>query len=158
VDNLVAVPHAEGIDILKNELFERIKKFELIDDEDVSYFQSTVHSVHTDEDEVLTVIVIIPKEDHFTNWNKIVRILSDDGKIIADIQTPAIQFVKGVGGEQVVKLAVSGDKPMDIIFKSSEYITPAEANELYLRPIIANTNYMLQMNLKLIEKGIILND
>ena len=30
--SLVGIPHKEGLEILKNELFERIRKFELLND------------------------------------------------------------------------------------------------------------------------------
>jgi hypothetical protein len=154
MDNLVAIPHTEGLQILKDELFERIQKFSLIDDTDTVYYTNTIHSTYFDTDGVLTVVVIVPKAEHFTNWNKAVRVLSDDDLIIADVATPAIQFVMGVGGEQIIKLTVSGEAGV-INFKADEYITPTEAQDLFLLPLIANTNMNLVLQNKLIEKGVI---
>ena len=157
MDNLIATPHEEGLQILKDELFEKIQKFSLVDDTGTVYYTNAIHSSYFDPDGVLTIIVLVPKDEHFTNWNKAVRILSDDDLIIADVATPAIQFVMGVGGEQVIKLTVSGEAGV-INFKADEYITPAEAQDLFLLPLIANTNMNLALQTKLIEKGVILND
>ncbi|WP_324171980.1 hypothetical protein [Sulfurimonas sp.] len=134
MDGLIAVPHEEGLSILKNELFERIQKFELIDSNNNVYYSHSIHSSYFDNDGVLTITLIIPKENHFTVWNKAVRIKSDNNLIIADIQTPAIQFVRGVGGTQEIKLAVSGEAGV-INFKADEYITDSELNDLYISPI-----------------------
>ena len=154
MDNLIATPNEEGLQILREELFERIQKFSLIDENDEAYFSGGVHSTYFDDNGVLTVVVIIPKEEHFTHWNKAVRVLSDDDKIIADVATPAIQFVKGIGGEQTIKITVSGEAG-EIAFKADEYITPTEAQELFLAPVIANTSLVLALQNKLIEKGVI---
>lgn len=154
MDNLIATPNEEGLQILRDELFERIQKFSLIDENDVAYFSDSVHSTYFDENGVLTVVVIVPKDEHFTNWNKAVRVLSDDDKIIADVATPAIQFVYGVGGEQIIKITVSGEAGT-IAFKADEYITPTEAEELFLTPLVANTNLNIVLQNKLIEKGVI---
>lgn len=138
MDNLIAIPNEEGLDILKAELFDRIQKFSLVDDLDEVYFTSTIHSSYFDDDGILTIVAIVPKDQHFTNWNKAVRILTDDNIIIADVLTPAIQFVLGVGGEQVVKLTVSGT-PGVINFKADEYLTRNEIGQLvYTKDEIQN--------------------
>lgn len=152
--SLIATPHEEGLQILKDELFERIQKFSLVDEDDVVYYTNALHSTYFDGDGVLTLVAIVPKNEHFAHWNKAVRILSDDDLIIADVATPAIQFVMGVGGEQIIKLTVSGEAGV-INFKADEYITPTEAEDLFLKPLIANTNMNLVLQTKLIEKGII---
>jgi len=152
--SLIATPHEEGLQILKDELFERIRKFSLVDEDDVVYYTNALHSTYFDGDGVLTLVAIVPKNEHFTSWNKAVRILSDDDLIIADVATPAIQFVMGVGGEQIIKLTVSGEAGV-VNFKADEYITPTEAEDLFLKPLIANTNMNLVLQTKLIEKGII---
>jgi len=154
MDNLVGLPHEQGLKLLKDELYEKIKKFSLIDENDQSYYTDDIHSSYFDDEGVLSVICIIPKENHFTSWNKKIRVLSDDDLIITEIQTPSIQFVKGVGGEQVVKLTVSGEKA-EIIYKANEYITQSEAKEIFLLPVVANTNSLLDLHDKLIEKGVI---
>ena len=154
MDSLIATPHEQGLQILREELFEKIQKFSLIDEDDSVYYTSTIHSSYFDGDGVLTVVAIVPKAEHFTHWNKAVRILSDDNLIIADVATPAIQFVMGVGGEQIIKLTVSGEAGV-INFKADEYITVAEAEEIFLLPVVANTNMNIVLQNKLIEKGVI---
>lgn len=139
MDGLIAIPHEQGLSLLQNELYEKIASFELIDTDNNVYHADTIHSSYFDNGGILTIIVIIPKENHFTVWNKSVRIKSDDDRIIADVQTPAIQFVTGVGGEQEIKLTVSGEAG-EIVFKADEYITDSELNNLYINPINIELN------------------
>jgi hypothetical protein len=127
--SLVGIPHKEGLEILKNELFERIRKFELLNDKKQPYYAGNLHSVFFDSNGVLTAIAVIPVEEHFTEWNKWVRVRADTGEIICEIETPAIQFVKGVGGEQVIKIAVSGEAG-SVAFKRDDYVTSAEIEQL----------------------------
>jgi hypothetical protein len=150
---LMAVPNSEGVELLKKEFFEKITKFALADENGEIYFTDTVHSIYFDSDGVLTVSALIPKEEHFTVWNKWVKLLSDEDKVIADIETPAIQFVKGVGGEQTVKLTVGG-KAGEVVFKKDEYLTLGELNGLYISTIKALTTKVFQLENKLIKKGI----
>jgi len=125
MDNVTAVPHADGIQILKDELYEEITKFQLLGDNGAKYYEADIHSIRFDTNGILTASCIVPKEEHFTTWNKWVRILSDDDKIIADVETPPIQWVKGVGGEQEIKLTVSGEAG-EVVFKKDEYVTDGE--------------------------------
>ena len=157
MDSLIGIPHEQGLQILKDELFSTIKKFQLLDEDKNSFFSGDNHSIYFDDNGVLTIIYVIPKDEHLTDWNYYVRVLSDDNKIIAEIPLESpIKWVKNVGGEQVVKIAVSGE-PTSTEFKLNDYITPTEANELFLQPLIANTNLNIVLQNKLIEKGIILN-
>jgi hypothetical protein len=151
---LIALPTEEGLGILKQALYEQIKKFSLIDENDNAYYTAPVHSVYFDDRGVLTVSCIVPVEEHFTVWNKAIQIETEDGTPIARVETPGIQFVKGVGGEIPVKLAVSGE-PATIVFKSEDYITPAEARELFLTPLVEVSKRLTSLELLLINKGII---
>jgi len=132
---LKAIPHKEGLKILQNELYDSLThgKFVLIDNHNHSYHTGEVHRIFFDASGVLTFTFVIPKSEHFTSWNKKIRILSNDGKIITEVETPQIQFVEGVGGEQVLKLAVSGEAG-NIIFKKDDYLTEYEAMDLLLVP------------------------
>ncbi len=142
MDFLNAIPHKEGLKILQDELYESLEhgKFVLIDNKGHSYFTGEVHRIFFDSSGVLTFTFVVPKEEHFTKWNKKIRILSNDNKIITEVVTPEIQFVTGVGGEQVLKLTVSG-KAGEVVFKKDEYLTEYEAEELLLYPVIAILSY-----------------
>ena len=129
MDNLTAVPNEQGIEILKQKLYDKIKKFALVDDKGKVYFTGNIHSVFFDTNGVLTTTLVVPKEEHLTHWNKWVRIVTDDDKIVADVQTPPLQLVKGVGGEQVVKITVSGQAG-EVVFKTDEYVTSSEIETL----------------------------
>ena len=132
---LKAIPHKEGLKILQDELYDDLThgKFVLIDNKNHAYHTGDVHRIFFDASGVLTFTFVIPKSEHFTSWNKKIRILSKDGKIITEVETPQIQFVEGVGGEQVLKLAVSGQAG-NIIFKKDDYLTEYEAMDLFLAP------------------------
>ena len=43
--SLTGIPHEEGLKILKNELYERIKKFELLNDKKEPYYANNLHSI-----------------------------------------------------------------------------------------------------------------
>jgi len=154
LEHITAEPNAEGLDVLQQELYEKITQFSLIDNEGNEYYKNSIHSSFFDTDGVLTVIVQIPKDEHFTVWNAELRVLSDDNKIITKVETPAIQFVKGVGGTQTVKIAVSG-KANSIIYKADDYITIAELEGMYMGAIQALTAKVFRLENILIKKGII---
>jgi len=154
MEHLTATPNEEGVEILKQGLFEKIKKFELVDDNNESYYVATVHSVYFDSNGVLTISALVPKDKHFDKWNKWINILTDDNKIIANIETPAIQFVMNVGGEQTIKLTVSGSAG-EVIFKKDDYMTTGEYEGLVLPTIEALTTKVFNLETTLIKKGII---
>jgi len=149
--SLTGIPHKDGLKILKNELYERIKKFELLNDKKEPYYANNLHSIFFDSNGVLTCIAVIPVEEHFTQWNKWVRIRADTGEIICEIETPAIQFVRGVGGEQVIKIAVSGEAG-EVIFKKDDYVTSAE-----IEGLIAVVSSMLMQN-AIMQKHLLLEE
>jgi hypothetical protein len=135
MDYLTGVPTDYGISILKAKLYEKIKRFNLIDSLGEKYFTDTVHRVYFDSEGVLSVTVIIPKDQHFTLWNKYIELTDEEERVIISLQTPEIQFVRGVGGEIQIKLPVSGEVG-DVIFKKDEYLTEYEAQEMFLEPIL----------------------
>jgi hypothetical protein len=97
--DLIALPTEKGLSLLKQALYDQIKKFSLVDDAGNVYYTAPVHSVYFDDNGVLTVSCIIPVEEHFTAWNKAVQIETEDGTVIASVETPAIQFVKVLEGK-----------------------------------------------------------
>jgi len=155
MEYLEALPHADGLQILKDKLYEKLEhgRFELVDSFDDVYHTDEVHRIYFDSDGVLTVTFLIPKDEHFEKWSKKVRILANDGTIIAEVNTPEIQFVTGVGGEQVIKLAVAGEAG-EIIFKKDDYLTETEAQEILLVPIIAGEVLSVQAMRYAIEEEI----
>jgi len=151
---LTALPTNAGLNILKQALYDHISEFALVDDQGNEYYSAPVHSVYFDDNGVLTISCIVPVETHFTNWNKFIRLKDNQGIVIAEVETPPIQFIKGVGGEIPIKITVTGE-PATIVFKNEDFITPAEARELFLKPLVQNTRHLLTLENLLIEKGII---
>jgi hypothetical protein len=126
MDGLSGVPHKEGMTLLEQELYERVKFFSLLDRDKNSFHKSDIHSILFDESGVLTVVFIIPKDEDLKTENHFVHILSDDEQIITEVALPtSIEWVKGVGGEQVIKLQVTNETT-DILFKTNDYLTLAE--------------------------------
>jgi len=155
MQDLIGLPNNEGLSILKQELFERIKKFSLLNEAGETFFTGENHSIFFDADGVLTVVYIIPVDEHLTEWNYSIRVLSDDDKIITDIALSApVQWVKNVGGEQVVKISVSGEAG-EIVFKKDDYVTTAELEALYVSTIVALTTKVFQLEQKLIRNGVL---
>jgi hypothetical protein len=144
MEYLEALPHPSGLKILKDKLYEKLEHgiFELIDSLDDVYYTDNVHRIYFDSYGVLTITFVIPKDKHFEVWSKKVRILANDGTIITEVNTPEIQFVTGVGGEQIIKLAVSGQAG-EVVFKKDEYLTFSEVEELFLENSLANINLIL---------------
>ena len=131
MDGLVAVPHADGIQLLKDKLFSDITKFSLVDENGELYYTADIHSVFFDTNGILTASIIIPKEDNFTSWNSGILLQTDDDVIVCTVPTQPIKFVTGIGGEQEVKLTISGDAST-IVFKKDEYITITEAENILI--------------------------
>lgn len=152
--DLIAPPHKEGVELLKKELYSEIKRFSLISDNGEDYFSSEINAIYFDSDGVLTVSALIPSEEHFTAWNDAIRVLTADGKIVVEFKTQPIQFVKGVGGEQTLKITVSG-KAGEIVFKQTDYITKGELDGLYVGAVQALSMRLMQLENKLIEKGVL---
>lgn len=125
MDNLIASIHNDGINIIKNELYEKIKKFTLVDENSEEYYTNDIHSVYFDENGILTATVIIPKIDDFKVFNKYVYLKTLDDLIVCVVETAPIQFLKGIGGVQEIKITVSGE-PSSVIFKNNEYFTADE--------------------------------
>ena len=151
---LIAPPHEEGVEILKNQLYKEIKKFSLVDDKGEVYFTDDVNSVYFDNNGVLVVSALIPVDKHFEKWNSAIRVLTIDGKIVVEFETQPIQFVKGVGGEQTLKITVSG-KAGEIVFKKTDYITKGELNGLYIGAVQALAMRLMKLENKLMEKGVL---
>jgi len=176
VANLTAVPTEEGLNILNSELRNKVTNFVLIgsnthdltaldellnqdlityeDIESYIFFSDVVESSYYDENGVLTFNLIIPVDEDLESYTYGVGIITEDNKLVSLTRTPKIVPIKGIGGAFIVKVAVKGNAG-EIVFKKSDYITLTEANELFLRPLVANTNLNVVLQNKLFDKGII---
>lgn len=174
--NLTAIPTVEGIEILNSELIEQVKEFVLIGSKDhnvqiledrlnqevLSYeqineyvfYKASIESSYYDDEGVLTFSCMIPVDEDLENYTYAVGIITKDSKLVSLTRTPKIIPIRGIGGAFVVKVAIKGEAG-DIVFKKSEYITVNEADELFLKPLVANTNMNLTLVNKLIDKEVI---
>lgn len=176
--NLTAIPTPQGLEILNTELKEKATHFVLvgaktyqdkkldaiIEDkvgatiEDIKPFIFYTDEIETsfyDEDGVLTIVAQIPVEKDLNDYMYGIGVVTADTKeLVAFTDTPKIVPIAGVGGTLNIKIAVRGTAG-EIVFKKNDYITVTEAQELFLKPLVANTNLNLALQTKLIEKGVI---
>lgn len=125
MENLIAYMTDEGVELVKQELYDGIKKFSLVDVDDAVYYTADVHSVYFDTEGILTASIVIPKEDDFSSLNRKIFLLNEDDDVVFIVETAMIQFIKGIGGIQEVKITVSGE-PATLVFKNDDYTTDAE--------------------------------
>lgn len=178
--NLTAVPTSQGIGILNSELRSGVTKFVLIGDADYNssalenvlqnpesatyadvqsyiFFTDAVESSYFDDQGVLTFELLLPLEQDLQKYTYAVGLATDTDELVSLTPTPKIVLISGVGGTYVVKIAVKGS-PGEIVFKNSEYVTPAELEnhkQNVLRPVVAIATNYFDLTDNLIEKGVI---
>ena len=151
---LMLLPTQEGLALLKEDLRQNLKYAVLLDKDKNEIKQYEFASIYYDSDGVLTALFEVGVDENITTPMKYIRVLSADGTIISEGETPEITFVRGVGGVQTLKFAVSGEAG-EVVFKANDYITAVEFEELYLPIVTALTTRVTQLENKLIEKGVI---
>ena len=151
---LMMLPTDEGLNLLKDNIKENLKYAVLLDESKKEIKRYEFFSIYYDENGVLTALFEVPIDENLTTTMKYLRIVNTDDVVISEGETPEITFVKGVGGVQTVKFAVSGEAG-EIVFKANDYITKVEFDELYLPVVTALTTRITQLENILIKKGVI---
>ncbi|MGF1840956.1 hypothetical protein [Vibrio atlanticus] len=145
MSTLQGIPTQHGISILKSNLKQTAKKFQLIGalthnapSASLSVFHTdTIETSYYDDNGVLTFVFNLPIETHFNEYLYQIKIVDTSDQSIVNCQTPVIALAKGIGGMVTLKAAVSGQAGQ-VIFKDSKYVTEKELNELHLVPIQAD--------------------
>ena len=151
---LMMLPSKDGLKLLKENIKENLKYAVLLDEKKQEIKRYEFVSIFYDEDGVLTALFEVPIAENLTVPMKFLRIENKEKIVISEGETPEITFVKGVGGMQTLKFAVSG-KAGEIVFKANDYLTKEEFEELYAPLITALTDRITTLENKLIEKGVI---
>ena len=151
---LMLLPTSDGIELIKEDIKSNLKYAVLLDVNKQEIKRYEFYSIYYDADGVLTALFEIPVDENITTPMKYIRVVNNDNVIISEGETPEITFVKGLGGVQTLKFAVSGEAG-EIVFKANDYITKTEFDELYLPIVTALTNRVTVLENKLIEKGVI---
>ena len=151
---LMMLPTQEGLELLKEDIKENLKYAVLLDGDKNEIKRYEFFSIYYDENKVLTALVEVPIEENLTTPMKYLRVVNSDEVVISEGETPEITFVKGIGGVQTLKFAVSGEAG-EIVFKANDYITKIEFDELYLPIVTALTTRITQLENILIDKGVI---
>ncbi|RLA06016.1 MAG: hypothetical protein DRQ51_10585 [Gammaproteobacteria bacterium] len=151
---LIATPHNDGNDILKDKLYSIITKFALVDVEDEVYFVDDLTAVFFDADGFLCLLLDIPIEIDFTKLNQSVQILTNEDVIVATVETPQVVFAKNIGGSQLIKIEISG-KVARVFFKKDDYLTLLELEEIHCvtdiqlaAGIISNFNFRIKKTIE----------
>lgn len=133
MSTLQGIPTQHGISILKSNLKQTAKKFQLIGalthnapTESLSVFHTdTIEASYYDDNGVLTFVFNLPIETHFNEYLYQIKIVDTSDQSIVDCQTPVIALAKGIGGMVALKAAVSGQAGQ-VIFKHNQYVTETE--------------------------------
>ncbi len=136
---LQAIPTENGLDVLSGTLKNTVTKYALLgatthDATDIEVFHSaTIESSYFDDNGVLTFQLNLPIETDFKEYLHKIVVLDDSDEVMIECATPKVALAKGVGGMVTLKAAVSGEAG-EVVFKSSEYVTQSEFNELHFVP------------------------
>ena len=152
--SLMMLPTNDGLNLLKENIKENLKYAVLLDSEKQEIKRYEFFSIYYDKDGVLTALFEVPVDENLTISMKYLRVVNEKDAVISEGETPEITFVKGIGGVQTIKFAVSGEAG-EIVFKANDYITKVEFDELYLPVVTALTTRVTQLENILIEKGVI---
>ncbi|SBS65497.1 hypothetical protein [Vibrio atlanticus] len=133
MSTLQGTPTQHGISILKSNLKQTAKKFQLIGalthnapSASLSVFHTdTIETSYYDDNGVLTFVFNLPIETHFNEYLYQIKIVDTSDQSIVDCQTPVIALAKGIGGMVTLKAAVSGQAGQ-VIFKHNQYVTETE--------------------------------
>ncbi|OBT16211.1 hypothetical protein A9266_19915 [Vibrio tasmaniensis] len=133
MSTLQGIPTQHGISILKSNLKQTAKKFQLIGSlthnaptASLSVFHTdTIEASYYDDNGVLTFVFNLPIETHFNEYLYQIKIVDTSDQSIVDCQTPVIALAKGIGGMVTLKAAVSGQAGQ-VIFKHNQYVTETE--------------------------------
>lgn len=151
---LMLLPSQDGLELLKEDLKSNLKHAVLLDKDKKEIKRYEFNSIYYDKDKVLTALFEVPIEENLTTPMKYLRVINSDGVVISEGETPEITFVKGVGGVQTLKFAVSGEAG-EVVFKKYDYITVSEMEDLYMSTIESLTTKVMQLENILIEQGVI---
>ncbi len=142
---LQAIPTQHGLDILNSEFKATATKYKLVgalthdaaSGDWYSFYHDTIETSYFDENGVLTFILNLPIETHFDEYLHQIQILDDNDQAVVICDTPKVALAKGIGGMVTLKAAITGSAG-EVVFKSSEFVTETELQELHLAPIVAD--------------------
>ncbi len=159
---LQAIPTEHGLDVLSGTLKSTVTKYALWgatthDATKISAFHSaTIESSYFDDNGVLTFQLNLPIETDFKEYLHKIVVLDKSDKVVIECATPKVALAKGIGGMVTLKAAVSGEAG-EVVFKSSEFVTKSELNELFLEPIhrrFVGENLLINGDFSINQRGV----
>ncbi len=163
---LTALPNAQLLDFLNSQMRGKFNRAVLIGSASVNdgtlknlleqtatltytqiknyiFDDKSVESTYFDDAGVFTAIVNLTNEDSYNKHLYAVGLFSDDLIVGTIAKTPIIYLNEQIGGQFPIKIPIKGNEG-EVVFRNTEYLPEAEAEERFLEPIVA----MLGMNTK----------
>ena len=163
---LTALPNAQLLDFLNSQMRGKFNRAVLIGSASVSdgtlknlleqtatltytqiknyiFDDKSVESTYFDDAGVFTAIVNLTNEESYNKHLYAVGLFSDDLIVGTIAKTPIIYLNEQIGGQFPIKIPIKGNEG-EVVFRNTEYLPEAEAEERFLEPIVA----MLGMNTK----------
>ncbi len=137
---LQAIPTKYGLGVLTSTLKNTVTQYALWgatthDTADIRvFYSSTIESSYFDDNGVLTFQLNLPIETNFKEYLHKIVVLDESDQVVIECATPKVALAKGIGGMVTLKAAVSGEAG-EVVFKSSEFVTETELNELHITPL-----------------------
>jgi len=161
---LTALPNQQLLDYLNSQMRGKFNKAVLIGSNSISdnglkalleqtatltytkvknyiFDEMMVESTYYDDAGVFTAIVNLTNEDSYNKHLYAVGLFSEDRIVGTIAKTPIIYLNEQIGGQFPIKIPIKGNEG-EVVFRNTEYLPEAEAEERFLEPIVA----MLGMN------------
>ena len=113
----------------------------------------SVESTYFDDAGVFTAIVNLTNEESYNKHLYAVGLFSDDLIVGTIAKTPIIYLNEQIGGQFPIKIPIKGNEG-EVVFRNTEYLPEAEAEERFLEPIVATLGMNANIMTSLLEAEI----
>lgn len=173
---LTALPNSGLINFLNGEMRNKFNKYVLIGSTENSnstlenllkntanltysqiknyiFKESEVESTYFDDEGVFTAIVNLTNEESYNKHLYAVGLFSDDRIVGTIAKTPIIFLSSQIGGQFPIKIPITGNAG-EVVFRSTEYLPEAEAEERFLTPLVQTLAMNTNIYISLLEREI----
>ena len=156
---LTALPNQQLLDYLNSQMRGKFDKAVLIGSNSISdnglkalleqtatltytkvknyiFDEMMVESAYYDDAGVFTAIVNLTNEDSYNKHLYAVGLFSEDRIVGTIAKTPIIYLNEQIGGQFPIKIPIKGNEG-EVVFRNTEYLPEAEAQERFLEPVVA---------------------
>lgn len=115
--------------------------------------ENEVESTYFDDEGVFTGIVNLTNEESYDKHLYAVGLFSDDRIVGTIAKTPIIYLSSQIGGQFPIKIPITGNEG-EVVFRSTEYLPEAEAEERFLTPLVQTLAMNTNIYISLLEREI----